>query len=37
MALFPDFAKLDSGAKRLPDESTIFRFRHLLEANNWDF
>ena len=34
MALFREFAQLDAGATRLPDESTILRFRHLLEANN---
>jgi len=37
MALFREFAQLDSGATRLPDESTILRFRHLLEANNLAF
>jgi IS5 family transposase len=34
MALFREFAQLDAGSMRLPDESTILRFRHLLEANN---
>ena len=34
MALFREFAQLDAGATRLPDESNILRFRHLLEANN---
>ena len=34
MALFREFAQLDAGATRLPDESTILRFRHFLEANN---
>ena len=34
MALCREFAQLDAGATRLPDESTILRFRHLLEANN---
>jgi IS5 family transposase len=34
MALFREFAQIDAGATRLPDESTILRFRHLLEANN---
>jgi IS5 family transposase len=34
MALFREFTQLDAGATRLPDESTILRFRHLLEANN---
>lgn len=32
--LFREFAQLDAGITRLPDESTILRFRHLLEANN---
>ncbi|THU03971.1 IS5 family transposase [Lampropedia puyangensis] len=32
--LFTDFAQLDAGMSRLPDESTIVRFRHQLEANN---
>ncbi len=36
MALFREFAGLDAGATRLPDESTILRFRHLLEANGLD-
>jgi len=27
MALFREFAQLDAGAMRLPDESTILRFR----------
>ena len=31
--LYRNFAKLDSGMTRLPDESTILRFRHLLEEN----
>jgi IS5 family transposase len=30
--LYREFARLDAGATRLPDESTILRFRHLLEA-----
>src|SRR6218665_1241287 len=30
--LYREFALLDAGAERLPDESTILRFRHLLEA-----
>ena len=34
MALCREFAQLDAGATRLPDESTILRFRHLLEAHN---
>lgn len=33
MPLFRQFAKLDEGAVRLPDESTILRFRHLLEEH----
>jgi transposase, IS5 family len=31
--LYRDFAGLDGGMTRLPDESTIVRFRHLLEAH----
>ena len=34
MTLFREFAQLDACATRLPDESTILRFRHLLEGNN---
>lgn len=34
VALYCEFARLDPGATRLPDESTILRFRHLLEDNN---
>jgi IS5 family transposase len=32
--MFREFAELDAGEDNLPDESTILRFRHLLEANN---
>lgn len=32
--LYREFARLDAGITRLPDESTILRFRHLLEQNN---
>lgn len=32
--MFREFAGLDMGEDNLPDESTILRFRHLLEANN---
>jgi IS5 family transposase len=32
--LYCEFARLDPGAMRLPDETTILRFRHLLEENN---
>lgn len=32
--LYREFAELDAGATRMPDESTILRFRHLLEAND---
>ncbi len=32
--MYREFAGLDNGLERLPDESTILRFRHLLEANN---
>ncbi len=31
--LYRDFGGLDIGAQRMPDETTILRFRHLLEAN----
>ena len=31
--LYCEFARLDPGMSRLPDESTILRLRHLLEAN----
>ncbi|CAH2801469.1 MAG: Mobile element protein [uncultured Paraburkholderia sp.] len=31
--LYREFAGLDGGMTRLPDESTILRFRHLLEAH----
>jgi IS5 family transposase len=31
--LYREFAGLDGGITRLPDESTILRFRHLLEAH----
>ena len=32
--LYCEFARLDAGITRLPDESTIPRFRHLLEQHN---
>lgn len=32
--LYREFARLDVGMTRLPDESTILRFRHLLEAHD---
>ena len=32
--LYREFARLDVGLTRLPDESTILRFRHLLEAHD---
>jgi IS5 family transposase len=32
--MFREFVGLDQGEESLPDESTILRFRHLLEANN---
>jgi IS5 family transposase len=32
--LYCEFVHLDPGMGRLPDESTILRFRHLLEENN---
>lgn len=34
MPMFREFAGLDMGEDHLPDESTILRFRHLLEAHN---
>ena len=34
VSLYCEFARLDPGATRLPDESTILRFRRLLEENN---
>jgi hypothetical protein len=34
ITLYCEFARLDAGITRLPDESTILRFRHLLEAHN---
>ena len=34
MPVFREFAKLDDGVKRLPDETTILHFRHLLEKHN---
>ena len=33
VSLYCEFARLDPGAMRLPDESTILRFRHLLEKH----
>ena len=33
-SLYCEFAHLDPRAMHLPDESTILRFRHLLEENN---
>ena len=32
--MFREFAGLDMGEQNLPDESTVLRFRHLLETNN---
>ena len=32
--LYREFAELDAGVSRLPDESTILRFRHLLEKHD---
>ena len=32
--LYREFAGLDAGATRMPDESTILRFRHLLEEHD---
>ena len=34
VAIDCEFAQLDPGASRLPDESTILRFRHLLDVND---
>jgi transposase, IS5 family len=34
VSLYCEFARLDPGLMRLPDETTILRFRHLLEENN---
>ena len=34
MPVFREFAKLPEGATRLPDETTILRFRHLLEKHD---
>lgn len=34
MPVFREFAKLGDGATRLPDETTILRFRHLLEKHD---
>lgn len=32
--LYAEFARLDGAMRRLPDETTILRFRHLLEKHN---
>ncbi len=32
--LYREFSQLDAGMTRLPDETTILRFRHLLEAHD---
>ena len=34
MPLYREFAGLDAGITRLPDETTILRFRHLLERHH---
>jgi IS5 family transposase len=34
MPVFREFAKLGGGVERLPDETTILRFRHLLEKHD---
>ncbi len=34
VSLYCEFARLDPGAMRLPDKSTILRLRHLLEESN---
>lgn len=33
--LYREFAKLDGVTVRLPDETTILRFRHLLRSMTW--
>ena len=33
VAMHGEFARFDPGATRVPHESTILRFRHLLQAN----
>lgn len=33
-APFREFAKIDQGVARLPDDKAILRFRHLLERHN---
>ena len=35
MLLLREFAGLGGRSDRLPDESTILRFRHLLESTSW--
>ena len=35
VALFREFAGLGGWSDRLPDESTILRFRHLLKRTSW--
>ena len=37
MPVYREFAKLDGVLDRLPDESTILRFRHLLEKHGVRF
>ena len=32
--LYREFAQLDAGITRLPDEGNILRFRHMLEQND---
>lgn len=34
MPLYREFVRIDAGCDRLPDESTILRFRHLLESHD---
>jgi IS5 family transposase len=34
MPVFREFAKIEDGVTRLPDETTILRFRHLLEKHD---
>jgi IS5 family transposase len=34
MPVFREFARLGDGVARVPDETTILRFRHLLEKHD---
>ena len=35
VSIYRSFAGLDAGQDAMPDESTILRFRHLLEAHGF--